>query len=99
MAWLLPFYTPTFRLILMQISFCQLLNVYLDLRILATSQIPRGTFVCGIKTNTVCLAVEFCAMVKDYHFNRVPVFALAIKVYQAQERIYDCTRRFCQYGR
>lgn len=86
-------------LILMQICSCQLLNVYLDPRLFATSHIPRGTFVCEIKTNAVCLSDEFLPMAKEYNFNREPVFALIVKIEQDEERIYDCTRRFCQYGR
>ena len=86
-------------LILMQICSCQLLNVYLDPRLFATSHIPRGTFGCEIKTNAVCLSDKFMAMAKEYNFNREPVYALIVKVEQDEERIYDCTRRFCQYGR
>ena len=55
--------------------------------------------MCEIKTNAVCLSDEFMAMAKEYNFNREPVFALIVKVEQDEERIYDCTRRFCQYGR
>ena len=63
---------------------------------MATSRIPRDSFVCKLKTNKVCLPKDFAPIVQDYKFNFEQVMALLIKVSHDEEMVYDCTRRLVQ---
>ena len=63
---------------------------------MATSRIPRASFVCELKTNKVCLPDDFAPIVQDYKFKFEQVMALLVKVSHDEEMVYDCTRRLVQ---